>query len=52
MSVQIEQALLRGRNTVGVTHLAMHAVEEGLISAWKQQVEAIAEPSVFLPFTF
>ncbi len=51
LCLQMVEALSRGRGSVGIVHLAMHATEAGLVQTWTHEVEAVAEPSMFSTFT-
>ena len=42
---EIAAALEEHRARVGVVHLGLHGDETGLVTSWRQQLEAIAEPS-------
>ncbi len=39
-------AAQRHADRVGIVHLAMHVHQGGLVAAWQQSVESIAEPGV------
>ena len=41
------EAARRHADRVGVIHLALHARKGGLVTAWRQQVQAIAEPGAY-----
>ena len=42
-------AAQRHAGGVGIVHLAMHAHDGGLVTAWEQRVESVTEPGVTLP---